>query len=96
MNAITGLYLLKKGAIERVHNDSDGFCSSLFVIPKKSGGHRPIISPSPLNNFCNFEHFKVEGIQTVKELVRPGDWMISLDLKDAYLTIPITPMFRNH
>ena len=86
--------LLKKGAIVRVHNDSDGFCSSLFVIPKKSGGHRPIINLRPLNNFVNFEHFKMEGIQTVKELVRPGDWMVSLDLKDAYLTIPISPMYQ--
>ena len=81
--------LLKKGATVVVQDNSDGFYSSLFVIPKKSGGFRPIINLKPLNEFIIFEHFKMEGIGTLKEIIRPGDWMVSLDLKDAYLTVPI-------
>ena len=31
----------------------------------------------------------MEGIHTLKEIVRPTDWMVKLDLKDAFFTIPI-------
>ncbi len=83
--------LLFKEAIREVTDGSDGFVSSLFVIPKKSGGFRPIVNLKGLNRFVRYEHFKMEGLQTVKALVRKGDWMVKLDLKDAYLTLPIHP-----
>ena len=31
----------------------------------------------------------MEGASMTKDLLQPGDWMCSLDLKDAYLTVPI-------
>lgn len=33
----------------------------------------------------------MEGLETVKSLVRKGDWLVKLDLKDAYLTVPVLP-----
>lgn len=36
----------------------------------------------------------MEGISTVKQLIRKGDFMTKLDLKDAYLTIPLYPKHR--
>lgn len=33
----------------------------------------------------------MEGLDTVKSLARKGDWLVKLDLKDAYLTVPILP-----
>ncbi|KAI9553757.1 hypothetical protein GHT06_019015 [Daphnia sinensis] len=42
--------LLEKGAIAPIPSDNtDGFVSNLFVIPKKSGGWRPIINLKHLN-----------------------------------------------
>ena len=35
----------------------------------------------------------MEGLETVKSLMRKGDWLVKLDLKDAYLTVPI---FQEH
>ena len=35
--------------------------------------------------------FKMETLQSVLLSVRSGDWMVSLDLKDAYLQVPIHP-----
>ncbi len=83
--------LLEKHAIVEVLDGSWGFLSSLFVIPKKSGGFRPIVNLKPLNKFIQYEHFKMEGLETVKSLVRKGDWLVKLDLKDAYLTVPVLP-----
>lgn len=37
--------------------------------------------------------FKMEGFSTVRHTVRKGDWLAKLDLKDAYLTVPI---FEGH
>ena len=31
----------------------------------------------------------MEGLHTVKDLIRPGVWMVIVDLKDAYFAIPV-------
>ena len=68
---------------------SKGFVCSLFVIPKKSGGFRPIVNLKPLNQFIRYEHFKMENLDTARCLLKIGDWMVKFDLKDAYLTVPV-------
>ena len=71
------------------------FCNRLFLVPKPNGDFRPILNVKRLNKFIIKEHFKMEGIQDVLRLVEPGDFMISIDLTDAYLAVPISKaMFR--
>jgi len=60
-----------------------------FTFPKKGGEHCPIINLKASNRFIPHVHFKVEGIQSLRELILQGDFMIKLDLKDAYSSIPI-------
>ncbi len=79
--------MLKKGAIVEV--PSPVFLSSLFVIPKKSGGFRPVINLKGLNQYVVHRHFKMEGLPLLKHLIQPGDWLAKLDLKHAYFTVPI-------
>jgi hypothetical protein len=81
--------LLKKEAITEVIDGSEGFVCSFFCIPKKGNGFRPIVNLKPLNKFIVYEHFKMENLETVRYLVREGDWFVKLDLKDAYLTVPV-------
>ncbi len=83
--------LIWKRAITEVADCSEGFVCSLFVIPKKSGGFRPIINLKPLNRFIRYEHFKMENVESARFLLRKGDWMAKLDLKDVYLTVPVHP-----
>ncbi|XP_056373902.1 uncharacterized protein LOC130267762 [Hyla sarda] len=33
----------------------------------------------------------MEGIHSLRDLLLPGDWLAKIDLKDAYLTVPIHP-----
>lgn len=47
----------------------------------------------PLNCFIPYEHFKRESIHKLKDLLKKGDYMVKIDLKDAYLTVPI---WQNH
>ena len=84
--------LLTKDAVHYVqssHSQVPGFVSTLFIVPKKGGGLRPVINLKPLNYFIPYEHFKMESIVMLKDLLTKGDFMVKIDLKDAYLTIPI-------
>ena len=88
--------LLTKQAIEEVVNpeNSPGFYSRLFVVPKKDGKWRPIIDLSPLNRLVRCDHFKMETTASVLSAVIKGQWMTSIDLKDAYFQIPMHPSSR--
>ena len=68
---------------------SPGFYSRLFLVQKASGSWRPIIDLSTLNGYVTSSHFHMETPQSVLLSIRPGDWMISLDLQDAYLQVPV-------
>ena len=80
--------LLRKGAVEPAPQ-SPGFYSRLFLVQKASGSWRPIIDLSTLNEYITSSRFHMETPQSVLNSIRPGDWMISLDLQDAYLQVPV-------
>lgn len=85
--------LLEKGAVVRAQNQ--GFISSLFLIPKRTEGHRPIINLKALNRFLVHHKFKMEDISSVRHTIRGEDWLTKLDLKDAYLTVPVLKNIEN-
>ena len=88
--------LISKGAVELAPLPFPGFYSRLFVVWKTSESWRPVIDLSHLNRFLASSPFKMETIQSVLLLVRPGDWMVSIDLKEAFLQIPVHPESRKY
>ena len=87
--------LLKKGAIRDAQSlEKVGFVNNVFLVPKSEGKWRLILNLKALNQFIIYEHFKMEDIRCVKDLLNRGDYMCKLDLKDAYLSIPIHQSFR--
>ena len=70
--------------------------SSIFLVPKKDGGYRPIINLKRLNEFVPHHHFKMEGIHMLKDLLIKGDFMAKIDLKDAYFAVPISEPDKKH
>ena len=86
--------MLEKDAIEKVEDNSLGFYSTFFIVAKKGGGFRPILNLRPLNKHICYRRFRMETLTSVLENVFPGDWMASLDLKDAYFHVPILPSHR--
>ena len=79
---------------ELTSTPSDAFLSTLFLVPKKDGGQRPVINLKNLNSFVEVPHFKMEGIHTLKGLLKKGDWLVKINLKDAYFSICIDPSHR--
>ena len=66
------------------------------VADQKDGSQRPVMNLKPLNTFVQKAYFKMEGVHMVKELLRKDDWMVSIDLKDAYLSVPVAPVHRKY
>ena len=81
--------LLLKGVIERTGHTGNGFVSNVFVRPKKDGTYRMILNLKSLNDFVVYQHFKMDNILTAHKLMRPKCFMASVDLKDAYYSVPI-------
>ena len=84
--------LIEKGAIVQVCDYE--FVSGFFLVPKSSGGWRPIINLKALNLFLPHRHFKMEGVNTLRHIIRQGDWLAKVDLKDAYFSVALNPAQR--
>ena len=48
-----------------------------------------ILNLKELNKFIVYRHFKMDSLKTVKDLMSQGCYMASVDIKDAYYTVPI-------
>ena len=87
--------LLQKRAVEPVLNtDSPGFYNRLFVVPKESGGWRPVIDLSEVNRYLRVPRFKMETANSIRHSLRRGEWVVSIDLKDAYFHVPLATSAR--
>ena len=77
--------LVSKGAILKAPRDHRGFVSPIFLTPKADGPWRPVINLKALNRLVMAQHFKMESIHTVKGLIKHGDWLLKLDLKNRFI-----------
>ena len=80
--------LLAKGAIEPSSRGT-GFYSSMFVVPKHTGGLRPILNLKHFNHYMHMPSFKMPTLKHVWQLIQHGDHAFSIDLQDVYLHVPI-------
>ena len=89
--------LTNKNALEPVTNQNSlGFYNRLFLVPKPNNRWRPILDMSTLNTFLNTESFKMETPETIRTSLQLGEWVTSIDFKDAYFHIPIHSQSRKY
>ena len=81
--------LKKKGVIVPSTHQTGEVFSTIFARAKNDGSKRMILNLKRLNSFCTTSHFKMESIHNVINMVKPGVWMASVDLKDAFYSVPI-------
>lgn len=84
-------HLLSQGVIRElpVEEQGLGFYSNLFTVPKPNGDVRPILDLKALNKFLRVQSFRMESIRSVVASLQGGELLASIDIKDAYLHVPI-------
>jgi len=87
--------LLTKRAIEET-KEHRGYYSHVFLVPKQTGGWRPVFDLSNLNRYLIIPRFKMESALTIQRALRKDKWIISIDVKDAYFHIQVHKAFRRY
>lgn len=85
--------LLSKGVVEHSFYEKDQYLSTIFLTPKRDGSHRMIFNMKELNKFIVYKHFKMDNLESALKLVTPNSYLASIDLRDAYYSVPI---FKGH
>ena len=88
--------LLQKQVITQCDINHGDYFSSMFVRPKNEGSFRTILNLKYLNEECFTYHFKMETIKQVIHMVTPNCYLASLDIKDAFYTVPIYEQHKRY
>ena len=88
--------LLSKGALEVTDHSDNEIISDIFLRDKKDGSHRMILNLKKLNMYAAKAHFKMDTLHTITKLIRKDCFMASIDLKDAYYSVPISRKDRKY
>ena len=81
--------MLKKGAIQKTSVEKCQFLSKLFLVVRKNGGSRPVISIKNMNASILYLYFKMEGLHLLKFMLKVKNYMCKIELKNAYICNPL-------
>jgi hypothetical protein len=92
------LRFMNLGIIEHAPLDSnpDEYISNIFFRLKKDQKIRIILNLKQFNQHMKKFHFKMETLQHAINAMHPGCWMGSVDLSEAYYSVPITKNDRKY
>ena len=85
-----------KGVLEVTKHTDNEIISDIFLRDKKDGSHRMILNLKKLNLHTTKAHFKMDTLHTITKLIVKDCFMASIDLKDAYYSVPITRKDRKY
>ena len=71
-----------------VHTEGE-FISTIFLRVKKDGGVRLILILKRLNKSIEYHKFKMDPLKSAICLMEKNCWFASVDLKDAYYSLPV-------
>ena len=87
---------LSRDILVESHHESTEFISPVFLREKKNGTFRMILNLKELNRFIVYHHFKMDNIESCVHLMKPMCFMASIDLSDAYFSVPIDPSHQKY
>lgn len=88
--------LADKRVIAPVKHCKHEFISNIFCRPKPNGSVRIILNLTQLNKHVQYQHFKMESFSTALSLITKDCYFASVDLKDAYYSVPIAIEHRKY
>ena len=81
--------LIEKGVLQQTQHEPGEFISPIFIRPKPDGSFRMILNLKEFNKSVEYHHFRMDTLDTVTKPMKRGCYMASVDLKDAYYTVPV-------
>ena len=75
---------------EYTEHEKREFISPIFFRSKSDGTRRLILNLTILNEFLEYNHFKMEAIHSVANLIQPHCYMTTIDLKGVYYSVKIS------
>jgi hypothetical protein len=66
----------------------------LTVAEQAGGKLRLCWNGTPVNKYLPSRHFKMEHAEKAAAMMRPGDWMFTLDMKSGYHQVPCKESFK--
>ena len=88
--------LKSKKVIVNTDKRTGDYISGVFARSKKDGSHTMILNLKNFNKFICFRHFKMESIQNVLNAIKKDASMASIDLKDAFYSVPVAAHHQKH
>ena len=79
--------LMEKEAVEERGEKS--LLESPWFYVKEADKNRPILDMKRINQYVKYEKFKMENLQTLLDLIEPGDYICQVDIKSAYQLLPL-------
>ena len=65
------------------------FLSKLFLVVRKNGGSRPVISIKNMNVFILYLYFEMEGLHLLKFMLKVKNYICKIELRNAYICNPL-------
>lgn len=87
--------LLKMRAISP-NNYNSGYLSPIFLREKANGSHRLIFNLKRLNFYIRPPKFRLINLKKVAQTIQKGDFLIKIDISNAYYHIPIAHTHRRY
>ena len=88
--------LLEKGVLEETAPSYGQYVSTIFLRKTKNGSYRLILNLKGLNACIEYQHFKMESLTCAIQLMKKNCYMASIDLTDAYYTVPVALEHRKY
>ena len=88
---------LELGILEESTIQPGDFVSNLFIRHKKEPGKiRILANLKKLNVFVRHIHFKMDTLDSVIQMIRPGSYMVTIDLESSFYSLNVHPSYRKY
>jgi hypothetical protein len=77
---------LKMRTIEKCAYEKLIWVNPTHLVPKPGGKFRLVTDCTKVNRFMKYNHFKTEGVPTLKDIIEKNEYVITFDLKEPTTT----------
>lgn len=79
-----------------VNQFDSGYLSPILLREKSNGSHRLILNLKNLNYFVHSPKFRLISLRKVSQTIQKGDFMVKIDISNAYYHIPVSNSHRRY